>query len=61
MNLISKKEVMEKFHIKSRDTLYRYEKNRGFPRPIKKHPTYYLKSAVEDWALRQSENFTSRS
>lgn len=56
MNLISKEEVMQMFHIKSRDTLYRYEKNRGFPRPVKQHPTFYLRTAVEEWALRQSQN-----
>ncbi len=61
MNLISKTEVMEMLRIKSRDTLYRYEKKRGFPRPIKQHPTYYLKSAVEDWALKQSQGITSTS
>lgn len=59
MKLISKDDVMKMLHIKSRDTLYRYEKKRGFPRPIKQHPTYYLLSAVEAWILKESQNTIS--
>lgn len=61
MNLISKEDVMKALKIKSRDTLYRYEKKRGFPRPIKQYPTYYLESAVEDWMIRQSQGVISGS
>jgi len=55
MNTYTKEKVMEILHIKSRYTLYSYEKKRDFPHPIKTHPTLYLQSAVDAWIVRQSE------
>lgn len=52
--LISKREVMELLHIKSRDTLFRYERDRGFPLPVKTHPTFYVQRHVVEWIEKQS-------
>ena len=52
--LISKHEVMKLLHIKSRDTLYRYERDRGFPTPVKTHPTFYVRKHVVEWIEKQS-------
>jgi len=55
MKTMTKEEVMQFLQVKSRDTLYRYERDSGFPHPIKTHPTLYLTSAVEEWVIRRSE------
>ncbi|MBD2816528.1 AlpA family phage regulatory protein [Xenorhabdus sp. Flor] len=47
--LISKDEVMEKLGISSRQTLWDYEKRRGFPRPVKLRPKAYLRKEFYKW------------
>lgn len=53
--LISKHDVMVLLHIKSRDTLYRYERDRDFPAALKTHPTLYVKKHVIEWIDQQSK------
>lgn len=54
MKLMRKDEVMKLLQVKSRDTLYRYERDSGFPHPVKTNPSLYLRTAVDEWILRRS-------
>ena len=50
MDLLSRKDILEMFSI-SIWTLRRWEKLRGFPKPIKVSPAIFMyeKTAVENW------------
>ncbi|QZY66037.1 AlpA family phage regulatory protein [Providencia rettgeri] len=49
LDLITTKEVMTELSIRSRQTLWNYEKRRNFPKPVKLRPKAYLRSDYEKW------------
>ncbi|WP_413111655.1 helix-turn-helix transcriptional regulator [Thaumasiovibrio sp. DFM-14] len=55
-HLMSHEEVISFFHLKSRSTLYKWRKYRGFPNPLTLMPCRWERSAVMEWAQTQSTN-----
>lgn len=54
--LIKESEVMEKLHVLSRTTMWKYCKEHNFPKPVRTHPKAYLRSAVDEWLLNGGIN-----
>ncbi|MCP1440471.1 putative DNA-binding transcriptional regulator AlpA [Erwinia persicina] len=54
--LIKEDEVMEKLHVSSRTTMWKYCKLHNFPQPVRTRPKAYLRSAFEDWLINGGVN-----
>ncbi|PKH20196.1 AlpA family transcriptional regulator [Enterobacterales bacterium CwR94] len=53
---ITEKEVMELVEVNARNTIYRYIRDYGFPKPITTYPKKYLKAEVVAWILNGGIN-----
>lgn len=49
--LLNVNEVMSMVGVKSRTTLWKWRKLRGFPEPISQYRGHWFKSSIEQWLV----------